>query len=507
MSRLSVLLATEDSYPFHRGDEGAWCDRLTSALPDVDFTLLSITEHPYLAPAYDFTPNVRALITVPLDGMKDPADYGNHASFPAYLRRLALPSDEVRDYAEHYGDFLRQVVTPTVPARAVALSLLHMHHHLRYYDYRTTHAHPFVWDAYADVVRTGWRAAYPLEPTPEFADLVEGWRLLSRLLLPLGVEVSGVDLTHSVSAGCCGLPCVMAKLRQRIPYLLSERALYVREQYLTLTAHASPFVRWLLFRLLNTMVDVNYAYADQLTPSSRFNADWEIRRDVPRTRIRVIHDGVDAERFTPRRAANQSPPTVVSIGDVHPVNGQLDLVEAAALVRRDVPGAVFRFYGDRADESYWRQCHDLVNGLDLQDSVTFEQLPADTTPVLCESDVVAFARVTAAIPRVLLETMMTGGSIVATDIGGMREAIGDTGMLVPCGDPVAMAQSIAALLRSPDSRRRLGEAAHERATEMFSTDRFVDAYRSTYGSLVAPIPKDTEPAYPERETTYTRAIA
>src|SRR5205814_6695445 len=113
---------------------------------------------------------------------------------------------------------------------------------------------------FVGVMQNAWREAFPQDSAPSVAELVEASTLLHRLMLPLAVDVPRVDLTHSAAAAFCGLPCIMSKLRWQTPYLLTEHGVYLREQYLNLGRGVkSLFVRWFLFRLMNTISDVNYA--------------------------------------------------------------------------------------------------------------------------------------------------------------------------------------------------------------------------------------------------------
>jgi glycosyltransferase involved in cell wall biosynthesis len=82
--------------------------------------------------------------------------------------------------------------------------------------------------------------------------------------------------------------------------------------------------------------------------------------------------------------------------------------------------------------------------------------------------------------------MMTEAAIVATDVGGVREALGNTGMLVEPRNPAAMAEALSVLLASPERRVSLGRSARERAVEWFSERRFADAYLAAYDRLVTP---------------------
>src|SRR5436190_4927615 len=121
MSRLSVLLTTEGTFPYHRGGVSTWCHALTNELSDIDFTVLAITMHPYLEPQYALAPNVRGVITVPLWGTEDPAEYGDHASFPDYLQRRwsTTRRDIEQEFLPAYETFLNQLVDPTHTPRAL----------------------------------------------------------------------------------------------------------------------------------------------------------------------------------------------------------------------------------------------------------------------------------------------------------------------------------------------------------------------------------------------------
>jgi glycosyltransferase involved in cell wall biosynthesis len=513
MSRLSVLLSTEGTYPYHRGGVSTWCHALTNELADIDFTVLAITMHPYLEPQYALAPNVRHVITVPLWGTEDPAEYGHHAAFPDYLqRRWATTRQDVeQEYVPAYESFLDEIVAPAMGPRALGLTLLRMHQYFRHFDYHRTHARPEVWKTFVSVMQRAWRRQYPDEPAPSVADLVDASRLLHRLMLPLAVDVPRVDLTHSAAAAFCGLPCIMAKLRWKTPYLLTEHGVYLREQYLNLGRSVkSLFVRWFLFRLMNTINDVNYAFADQISPVCQYNTRWEVWRHAEPERIRVIYNGVNPDKFYPAARAHQGRPTVVNVGLIFPLKGQLDLIEAAALVRKTVPNVEFQLHGSPSDEDYYCECRQRVQDLELENHVVFAGTTKEPWSVLQQADVVVNASVSEAFPYAVVEAMLTKAAIVATDVGGVREAIGDTGLLVYPRDPVALAEAIGTLLSWPEGRERLGARARDRALRWFTEQRFVEAYRSSYGRLVNPAVADAE-AEPirihEAERQHALAIA
>jgi glycosyltransferase involved in cell wall biosynthesis len=485
--RMSVLLTTEGTYPYHRGGVSTWCHALTHKLPDIDFTLFAVSMHPYLSPQYPLAANVRGVINVPLWGTEDSAEYGTHTTFLEYLRtRWSTTSHAVvGSFLPGYEALLTEIVAP---ARVQPLGpiLLELHEHLRAYDYYRTQTAPPVWDAFVAIASKGWRVRYPDQPEPSLAELTTAWSLFSRLMRPLGVEAPRVDVTHSAAAAFCGLPCMVAKLKWGTPYLLTEHGVYLREQYLNLGRSVkSLFVRWFLFRLVSAIVDVNYSLADQVSPVCWYNTRWERWHGVDAKRIRVIYNGVDPIRFSPAPRTANVRPTVASVGLVFPLKGQIDLVEAAALVRRTIPNVNVQMYGSASDEGYLRECLARVNALDLQDHVTFAGTTTDPASVLRTADVVALPSISEAFPYALVEAMLSEAAIVATDVGGVREALGSTGVLVQPRDPEGLAAGIVALLTDPDHRAELGRSARSRALAWFTEQRFLEAYSTSYRQLVS----------------------
>lgn len=86
----------------------------------------------------------------------------------------------------------------------------------------------------------------------------------------------------------------------------------------------------------------------------------------------------------------------------------------------------------------------------------------------------------------VLEAMGTGVPVIASDIDGIRELIntGESGILVPPKDPVALAQAIDYLITNRDKALELGEAGQKRACENFSAKVFIDAMSRIYKAMV-----------------------
>jgi glycosyltransferase involved in cell wall biosynthesis len=107
---------------------------------------------------------------------------------------------------------------------------------------------------------------------------------------------------------------------------------------------------------------------------------------------------------------------------------------------------------------------------------------ADIPELLERSDVFVLSSRSEGFPVSILEAMAAGLPVVATDVGGVAEAVedGETGLLVPAADSEALAHALERLLSDPDLRRRLGAAGRARALRLFDVPRYRAAYVELY---------------------------
>jgi glycosyltransferase involved in cell wall biosynthesis len=127
-----------------------------------------------------------------------------------------------------------------------------------------------------------------------------------------------------------------------------------------------------------------------------------------------------------------------------------------------------------------------VRAAGLADRVHFIGLQEDVGRVLEALDVAAISSEFEGTPLFVLECMAHGAPLVATDVGGIPDLVEDrrTALLVPPGDPDALAGALGSLLADPDARRELSEAARRRSAE-FTIDRISERFEELYDSLLA----------------------
>jgi glycosyltransferase involved in cell wall biosynthesis len=111
---------------------------------------------------------------------------------------------------------------------------------------------------------------------------------------------------------------------------------------------------------------------------------------------------------------------------------------------------------------------------------------AEVERLLARAAVVVLPSHREGLPMVLLEAMARGRAVVATPVGGIPSLVegGVTGLLVPPGDADSLRHAIERLLADPDLRRRLGEAARARVSELCSWERVTEATLDAYASAL-----------------------
>jgi glycosyltransferase involved in cell wall biosynthesis len=188
--------------------------------------------------------------------------------------------------------------------------------------------------------------------------------------------------------------------------------------------------------------------------------------------VSVLHDGLarpaaPAPRAQARAALGLDPGAfvVAVLGRISGWKGQDVLVRAlgqAALAgRQDV---VVLVAGDpwRGEERHLRVLHEQAATLGVADRVRHLGFREDVATVYGAADVVAVpSKQPDPFPNAALEAAAAGCCVVASAHGGLPELLrdGETGVLVPPGDPVALAEALAALQDEPTRRARLGAAA------------------------------------------------
>ncbi|CAM5652234.1 hypothetical protein SALBM135S_08743 [Streptomyces alboniger] len=333
---------------------------------------------------------------------------------------------------------------------------------------------------------------------PTLHDAVTATGLLEHTLRPLAARPPEHGVAHAVSGGTAALPGLIGLELHGVPLLLTEHGVYLRERYLGYrTGPYSWPVKALLLGFFRLLAEETYRKAALITPGNRYNRLWEERGGADPALIRTVYNGVDPAAFPPAGPEPRTP-TLSWAGRVDPIKDLETLIRAFAEVRQEIPEARLRLFGGtpRGGEAYRERCEALAAELGHGDAVVFEGRVEHIKDAYAAGSVVMLSGVGEGFPFTLIEAMSCGRATVSTDVGGVREAVGPTGLVVPPRAPRAMADAALELLRDPRRRAAMGEAARLRVIEQFTLRQTVDAFRSIYEELSRHTAARTEPVRP-----------
>lgn len=208
-------------------------------------------------------------------------------------------------------------------------------------------------------------------------------------------------------------------------------------------------------------------------------------------KLRVIHNGVDVERFRASRDGRGrlfpgvgDGKLIVLVGNMHTdVKGHPWLIAAAPEVVRDFPSARFVLVGDGEQRArFERQAAELG----LAQNFLFLGRRADVAEILACCDIAVLPSRAEGLPNAVLEYMAAGLPTVVTRVGGSTELIEDevTGLVVPAEDSAALAAALLKFLHDPGLARQMAEKGHEFTVRTFSFDRLVREVDALYSELL-----------------------
>ncbi len=217
-----------------------------------------------------------------------------------------------------------------------------------------------------------------------------------------------------------------------------------------------------------------------------------------RTGVRVVHDGTVTapDSGTGTTTEEQGPvtrcggPCVALVGRITRWKGQHIFLQAAAWTHRRFPEARFQIVGAALfdEKEYETEVRELAIQLGTQDYVDFLGFRGNIQQYMAGIDLLVHASTTGEpFGQVLIEAMSLGKPVVATNGGGVPEIVvhGETGLLVPMGDPVAMAEAICQMLSDPQAAAQMGERGRLRVGEQFTIAHTVEKVQKVYDQLLA----------------------
>jgi polysaccharide biosynthesis protein PelF len=483
-----IALVSEGTYPYAMGGVSIWCEQLIRGIPDYRWEVVALTVDGTEKPVFAPPANLDRVHSIPLWGSRRGRLSGSRPgaafteSFELFLRALVTPMATTSRAEKGNGLFLlglRGLYEYAAAGGDLGAALL------------SNEAVGMMLDAWREL------RVEQTAPAPTVADAIEALWLIEHMLRPLSAPAVEADIVHCSMNGLSTLVAMTAKWRYGTPLVMSEHGIYLRERYISyLHDDASHAVRVLALSFFRSLAGAAYLITDVLAPHSAYNRRWQLHNGADADRMWTMYNGVEPDEF-PAATTEPAVPTISFMGRVDPLKDLHTLIRAFALVRQEIPEARLRIFGGTpaVNRIYHESCDRLIKELDLEGAAVLEGRIRNAVDAYHAGSIVALTSISEGFPYTVVEAMACGRPTVCTNVGGVAEAVADTGIVVAPRDHVAVAEACVKLLRDDELRQRLGVAARARVLEHFTLSQSLQMYRNVYEGLAAPLESADEPRH------------
>jgi glycosyltransferase involved in cell wall biosynthesis len=242
------------------------------------------------------------------------------------------------------------------------------------------------------------------------------------------------------------------------------------------------WMRMLAYRLTDGL-------SRQTTAVSTAAAERFVRLNaVPLRKCAVVTNGIDVTEFAPNCALRREMRGLMgvfaefvwlAVGRVTPAKDYPNLLRAFTQLRKAWPRTQLWIAGERLEGS------SVDLGDEDADGVRWLGLRRDMNALYDAADGFVLSSAWEGMPLAVAEAMAMEKAVVATDVGGVKELVGDAGVVVGAADSDALATAMGDMMqRSEEERRALGRAARGRIHERFSMDAKADEWEELYRAVV-----------------------
>lgn len=302
------------------------------------------------------------------------------------------------------------------------------------------------------------RSIHPVRDILALRELTASLRALAPDLVSL----------HTAKAGLLGR---LACRKLRIPCIYTPHGFTIGNRISAFLGPLFTLLERLAARSCAAIVCVSYA-------EKRLALE---KRIAPAAQLRVIHNGMLALGEDAVAQPSTEPPSICVVARLEAPKDHETLFQALAALT-DRPWNL-ELVGDGPREGKLRA---LAKSLNLEGRIAWCGYLPSPADVLARSQIFVLASRSEAFPRSILEAMRAGLPVVASDVGGVSEAVsaGETGLLVPSGDPEALAVALGELLENAALRQRMGAAARQSFNSRFRLERMAAETGALYEEVV-----------------------
>lgn len=336
-------------------------------------------------------------------------------------------------------------------------------------------------------------------------------------------ELEGLDRAHFRGLLLCqpgsklghvteerGIPTLWRKMRSAFdPIALIQIARLLKQEHIDIIHAHSSRDAWLagmagkllgipVFRTRHLLTPIGGPFVyrrltNRVITVSEGVRQYLISAGVPAPQIMTVPTGIDLKRFDPARTdlvdmrqrfGISREAFVIGIVAVLRVRkGHRFLMQAVKQLAPEFPQIKLVIVGEGPQESNIRG---LIQELALQAHVIMLGLQDDIPSILKALDVFVLPAQEEALGTALIEATAMGVPVIATQIGGIPEVVGEAGLLFPSEDVATLAQHLRTLIKTPALAARLRVQGHARARELYDGNLMVRRMEEIYVKVMEP---------------------
>ncbi len=338
---------------------------------------------------------------------------------------------------------------------------------------------------------------------------------LSVAVRTAGTSYPPARVYHAHSQLYAGLVAIAAGIQHKAPTVVTEHALAIREAIGFVSdaretwkndCEREVWCEW--FRQTGRFV---YAMADVMTYQFSRNVEDALMYGLSQQKVAMVSNGVIPEKYQDARAAiaarvaarqaifgDPIPWKLVYFGRLVRAKGVLDLIDIAFILRRYLTAGSCRSEfsldligpGGEADDPFLRECRRKIRAVDLEAVVRIHGA-MDLPSTIGQYDILVLPTHADALPMVMLEAMASGLPVVASDVGGIKEAlidslkikdscIGSAGVCLQPKDPEGFARVIRDIMKDPAKYAVFSRNGPRRIEVNHRSDHVMSSYQDVY---------------------------
>ncbi|MGD1822144.1 MAG: GT4 family glycosyltransferase PelF [Pleomorphochaeta sp.] len=468
---MTICMIAEGSYPYIAGGVSSWINQIILAFPEHDFKIVSImpSSKETIEYKYKIPDNVVKVRTIFLDDFlkikhktikKNPRLSENEKK--ELIKMIRIKKDVDWQFIVNFFKHKKRVGT--------CIDFLQS----KFFFYETVKFYQEFYDK-------------------EIFNIF--FWTIRNMLLPLiyliQEESESADVFHSSSTGYAGILATSFSIKTNKPYVLSEHGIYgrEREEELLKAKWVTGIYKKFWIDFFYSISNAAYSRADVITSLFNANRDIQIKLGVQRKKTEITPNGINYDNLNIEKIEHEGI-IVGAILRVVPIKDIMTMIRAFSIVKRRYEGEIIFYLMGPTDEdpSYYQQCKNLVNLLNLEESIIFTGR-VNIKEYLGKIDILVLTSISEGQPLVILEGWAAKIPFVSTDVGSCRDLLekdsfeGDCGIVTKLASPSDTAKAILKLIENPKLRKEMGENGLARVKRLYNDKVLIKSYRDIYDRL------------------------